>query len=218
MHCECVPLLRFAQAVSEQLDLQYLDVQMMSSEACLEDAKADEVLPLPHKKLKKDQPAVAAEQVAADVGPAEESSQDEVKPTLELQGRCNFMEQWKMRGQGKTEESAKEPGADAKQDDAISEHSDKSMSSCPSWLLRVSEPDPSEGTTPSENEDNDEEAKANDKGKAEEKAKDAEADKLGPQAPSSPSSDSSSATLQPAPGAFHEMKLAPQEAAGNACT
>jgi hypothetical protein len=69
----------------------------MSSKAA-DDAKANDIVPV--KKQKKDQPAVAAEQVAADVGPAEESSQDEVKPTLELQGRDRFMEQWKRNGQG----------------------------------------------------------------------------------------------------------------------
>jgi hypothetical protein len=47
--------------------------------------------------------------------------------------------------------------------------------------------------------------------------RDAAADEQGPHAPSSPSSASSSATLQPAPGAFYEMMQDPGEAAGE-CT
>ena len=74
----------------------------MSSKASVEDATANEVPPaLNMKKQKKDQPAASPEQLAADVGPAQASSfAHEVKPTLELQGRDRFMEQWKRNGQG----------------------------------------------------------------------------------------------------------------------
>lgn len=161
----CVPQLRVAQAVGS------IWLQIMSSKASVEDATANEVPPALHmKKQKKDQPAASPEQLAADVGPAQASSfAHEVKPTLELQGRCRFMEQWKKEGQGKTEESAKEPGAAAKRE--ASEDSRTSESSLPSWLLRVSEPDPSAGTSSSEGEDNDQ-AKNNDKDDAEQQAKD----------------------------------------------